>query len=142
LRLKRVDELFLLPHTGGTKGGLRNMDIKDRVQICKVVAQAILVDAQITDSERELLETLMNKYELSEDQKREVLARNIGDDPVAMVREINGVEPINELIVELALAVAVDGEVSSSEMALMAKIAQIFDITPAELDLMLKAALS
>lgn len=118
------------------------MDIKDRVQICKVVAQAILVDAQITDSERELLETLMNKYELSEDQKREVLARNIGDDPVAMVREINGVEPINELIVELALAVAVDGEVSSSEMALMAKIAQIFDITPAELDLMLKAALS
>ncbi len=42
------------------------MDIVDKVEICKVVAQAILVDARITDAEREFLNKLMARYGLSE----------------------------------------------------------------------------
>ena len=49
------------------------MEQKDKVQICKVVAQAILADGQLTDSERDFLETLMTTYGLSDDEKSDVM---------------------------------------------------------------------
>ncbi len=118
------------------------MEIKDKIQICKVVAQAILADAQITDSERELLNTLMNQFELDDAQKEEVLARNIEDNPAEMAKEISSLESQNQLLVELALAVAVDGEISSSERALLNKVAEALEVTQEDLELMLKAAIS
>ncbi|MCP4676467.1 MAG: TerB family tellurite resistance protein [Deltaproteobacteria bacterium] len=118
------------------------MNIKDKIQICKVVTQAILADAQITDSERSFIEKLMDKYELDEDQRKEVLSRNIGDDPAEMARKITSFESKNELIVELAMAVAVDGEISSSERALLDRVATVFMISKVDLELLLQAAIA
>ncbi len=121
---------------------LVNMEIKDKIQICKVVAQAILADAQITDSERDLLNTLMARFELNPDQKEEVLARNIEDNPAEMAKEITSFESQNQLLIELALAVAVDGEISPPERALLNKVAKELGVNTEDLDTMLKAAIS
>jgi tellurite resistance protein len=118
------------------------MNIKDRMQICKIVAQSILVDAQITDAERDLLDKLMDRYNLDADQRREVLARNIDDDPGQMAAEIAEYDSKNELIVELALAVATDGEISSSERVLLDKVATALRIEKEDLEMMLKAAIA
>lgn len=118
------------------------MDLKDRIQICKIVAQAILVDVQITDAERDLLYKLMDKYNLDDEQRKEVIARNIGDDPGQMAAEIVDSESKNELMVELALAVATDGEISSSERVLLEKVAAALKIEKDDLEMMLKAAIA
>lgn len=118
------------------------MPIQDRIQICKVVAQAILADAQITDAERQLLEQLMDRYGLDASQKKEVLSRNLDDDPTAMVQAIEGLASRNELIVELALAVAVDGAIAAQEHTLLLQVAKVLNFTEPELDLMVKAALA
>jgi uncharacterized tellurite resistance protein B-like protein len=119
-----------------------DMSIEDRIQVCKVVAQAILADAQITDAERRLLEDLMERYGLDAAQKKDVLARNLGDDPAAMAATIEGVTSLNELLVELALAVAVDGVLADQERRLLLQVAKVLDVTEPELDLMVKAALA
>ncbi|MCP4599637.1 MAG: TerB family tellurite resistance protein [Proteobacteria bacterium] len=118
------------------------MESKDKVLICKVVAQAILADAQITDSEWSLIDKLMNRYELDEGQRKEVLARNIDDDPAQFAEQITSFDSKNELLVELALVVAVDGEISSPERIILEKIASVFSVEKDELDLMLKAAIA
>jgi len=118
------------------------MELKDKIQICKVVAQAILADTQITDSERELLEKLMDRYELSDENKKEVLSRNLEDDPGLMAEEITGFESKNELLVELAMAVAVDGEISPPERELLDRVAEVLDVSKVELELLLGAAIS
>ena len=118
------------------------MELSDKIQICKVVAQAILADAQITDSERAFIDKLMDKYELDEEQRKDVLNRNIGDDPAAMAEEIDSFDSKNEMIVELAMAVAVDGEVSSSEKALISQVAEALGIDRAEVDLLVQSALA
>jgi uncharacterized tellurite resistance protein B-like protein len=118
------------------------MEQKDKIQICKVVAQAILADAQITDSERELLEKLMDRYELDDDQRKEVLNRNLDDDAAAMASEISAEEPKNELLVELAMAVAVDGEIAKSERELLDRVAEALSIAKPDLELLLGAAIS
>jgi uncharacterized tellurite resistance protein B-like protein len=118
------------------------MDKADKIEICKIVASAILADAQITDTEYELLNKLMDRYGLSDEDKKTVLARNIGDGLEASVAKLkeDGIE--NELLVELALAVAVDGEISSSERKLLDRVAEALDVSNDDLELMLKAAIS
>jgi uncharacterized tellurite resistance protein B-like protein len=117
------------------------MEMKDKIQICKVVAQAILADCQLTDSEREFLKTLMDKYGLDEDQRKDVMARNVGDDPGELTKDISEFESVNELLVELSMAVAVDGELSSSEKELISNVAAAVGVDQTELDMLVKTAL-
>ena len=118
------------------------MNQSDKIQICKIVAQSILVDGQITDEEHNMLTRLMERYGLDEEQKRDVLGRNLDDDPGKMAEEISDYESKNELIVELALAVATDGEISSSERKLLDNVAKVLKIEQDDLELMLKAAIA
>ena len=118
------------------------MDIKDKLQICKVVAQAILSDLQVTDAEHEFLTSLMDRYELDEDQRKEVMARNVGDDPKDLADGITEFESKNELLVELAMAIAADGELSSTEKELIADVAKALDVPEAEVDMLVKTALA
>ena len=114
----------------------------DKIEICKLVAQAILADAQITDTESDFLAKLMDRYGLTESERKHVMARDIGEDPTDAVQMIVSDEARNELLIELALAVAVDGEISSSERALLDRIARALDVSQADLELMLKAAIA
>jgi tellurite resistance protein len=118
------------------------METDEKIQVCKVVAQAILADGQLTDSERETLNRLMDRYGLDADQRKDVMARNIGDDPAALAEGISGFETKNELLVELALAVAADGELRPSERQLLSSVAAAVGVDQAELDMLVTTALA
>ena len=118
------------------------MDAAGKIEICKVVASAILADAQITDEEHDFLSKLMDRYGLGKEERQAILSRNIGEDLEASVRKLKADGSQNELLVELALAVAVDGEISSSEKKLLSRVAALLDVTDEDLELMLKAAIS
>lgn len=114
------------------------MDIKDKIQICKVIAQAIMADIQITDAEREFLDKLMSKYELDEDQRKDVLNRNFDDNVTDMAKEIEALDSQNELLTELLEAIAVDGEVARSEKKLVLKVGLAMGMSEDEVNLMLE----
>jgi uncharacterized tellurite resistance protein B-like protein len=118
------------------------MEIDDKLQICKVVAQAILSDGQITDSEHAFIQKLMEKYALSPEQKKEVLARNIDDDVGSMAAEVSVFDSQNELLTELALAVVVDGKIAPAEKDLLKRVAAAMNMAEADLDLLINAAIS
>jgi uncharacterized tellurite resistance protein B-like protein len=130
-----------LPYIGAYRSEA-DMDKIDKVEICKLVAQAILADGKITDTERDFLAKLMNRYGLSDLQQKEVVSINIGQDPSDGVKMLASNEARNELLVELALAVAVDGEISASERRLLNRVAETLDVSEADLELMLKAAIA
>ena len=85
------------------------MEIRDKMVICKVVAQSVLSDAAVTDEERAFLDKLMDSYGLDAAQRKEVLHRNIGDDVSELARELGGQEARKTMLKELAGAVAADG---------------------------------
>jgi len=118
------------------------MEISDKIKICKVVAQAILADGRLTDTEHEFLTTLMDRYELDAVQRKEVMARNIDDDPVALADGISEFDTKNELLVELAMAVASDGALSPSERDLIRDVAAAIGVEEAEVDMLVKTALA
>jgi uncharacterized tellurite resistance protein B-like protein len=113
----------------------------EKVQICKVVAQAILADGRLEDSERALLDELMDRYALDDAERKDVLARNIGDDPAVLAAGIEAPETKNALLVELAMAVAVDGGLAKAEHQLIAEVATALGVAQSELDDLIKTAL-
>ncbi len=117
------------------------MDMEEKVQICKIVALAILSDAQITDTEHDFLTGLMSRWELSEDQKKQVLARNIGDDPRELLRTLPSSDGVDDLLGELVQAVAVDGEVSGVEREVLAQVGEALGVRPEALDLLINSVL-
>jgi uncharacterized tellurite resistance protein B-like protein len=113
----------------------------DKVQICKVVAQAILADGRLEDSERALLGELMDRYELDAAERRDVMARNIDDDPTALAAGVEAADAKNALLVELAMAVSVDGGLAKAEHQLIAAVADAIGVPQSELDDLIKTAL-
>jgi len=118
------------------------METADEIRICKVVAQAILADGQLTDEERTFLAKLMDRYGLDEEQRKDVMARNIDDDPAALAEGISEFDTVNELLVELAMAVAADGEITGSERDLLESVAGALGVESADLDLLVRTALA
>jgi len=117
------------------------MEASEKIQICKVVAQAILADGQLTDAEHEFLNRLMDRYGLDGDQRNQVMARNIEDDPAALAEGISSFETKNELLVELAMAVAADGRLAPAERGLLSSVAAAIGVEEAEVDLLVTTAL-
>lgn len=117
------------------------MEIRDKVQICEVVAQAILADGQITDSEREFMNTLMQKYQLNDEQQKQVMNRNIDDDPAQMVQGITSFNTKNQLIVELVMAIAADDKLSKTEQTLLNTVANAIGVNISDTDMLVKNAL-
>lgn len=118
------------------------METSDKIRICKVVAQAILADFQLTDTEHEFLHKLMDRYGLDESQRKEVMARNVDDDSAALAAGIAGFDNKNELLVELAMAVAADGKLAPAERDLLAEVAAAVGVEKAELDMLVATALN
>jgi uncharacterized tellurite resistance protein B-like protein len=105
------------------------METRDKLSICKVVAQAILSDAAVTDEERDFLFKLMDRYELDPSQRKDCLARNLGDDPAALVADMTGdPEARKELLRELARAVAADGTFAEGEEGLIRRVGEVMGV--------------
>jgi uncharacterized tellurite resistance protein B-like protein len=117
------------------------MDKKEKIQICKVVSQAILSDGKITDDESEFMNSLMGKYELTDEEKKEVMSRNIDEDPAALVEGISSFDSKNQLMVELVMAVAADNELSKTEHQLLQTVAKAINVDLEDMDMLVKNAL-
>jgi uncharacterized tellurite resistance protein B-like protein len=98
------------------------------------VAQAVLSDAQVTDAERQFLDKLMDGYELDPTQRKDVLKRNLGDDPAALLEGFADDEAKKELLRELARAVATDGVFAAAEEQLLARVGGTLGIAPDEIE--------
>ena len=114
------------------------MEKQDQIQICKVIAQAIMADAQITDEEHEFLTKLMDRYELDDAQRKDVMNRNMDDDPAAMAKEIGAVESKDALLGELLSAIAADGKVAPQERSLLDTVGKAIGMTPEEIAMVLE----
>ncbi len=105
------------------------MTHQNEIQICKLAAQAVLRDGHVTDAEMQLLDRLIAHFGMTPEERRDILARNIDDDVIAMARGITDAESRREALVRLAEAVSVDGQVARSERSLLAKCAQAMEIS-------------
>lgn len=115
------------------------MELEDKLAVCRVVAQAILSDGAVTDEEMAVLDKLMDRYELSDEQRKEVRNRNLGDDPGNLVRQVSeGARA--DLIAEMAKAIAVDGEVAKVERRLIGQVAAVMGVTSEQVDAAIAAA--
>lgn len=115
------------------------MDKNEKLQVCRLVAQAILIDGQVTDEEHGFLDRLMTTYGLTDVEKKDVRKRNIDDDAEAMAREIKGFNAKSELLTELASAAASDGRLSKSERELLTKIGSAIGVSADEMEGILMA---
>jgi uncharacterized tellurite resistance protein B-like protein len=114
------------------------METNEKIQICKVIAQAIMADVQITDEERAFLDKLMDRYELDEEQRKDVLNRNFDDNPADMARDITSLESQDAMLRELLTAIAVDGDVAPAEKSLVRKVGEAMGMSAEEVDLVLE----
>jgi uncharacterized tellurite resistance protein B-like protein len=110
------------------------MELRDKITICKVVAQAILSDAEITDAEHAFLDKLLVRYGLNKEQRHDVMHRNIGDDPAELVGKLGDEKARKTLLRTLAQAVAADGVFSAGEEKLVARVGEKLGIAPAEIE--------
>jgi len=115
------------------------MKAREKVQICKLAAQVILSDGQVTDTEHDFLDRIMKRYGLSDQERREVTRRNIDDDPAEMAKEIKGFEARSELLQEIAEAVLIDGTLSPTERDALARIGTAIGSNAEEIDSILMA---
>ena len=117
------------------------MEISEKIKICEVVAQAILSDGQITDEEKDFINALMDKYELTDEQRKTIMQRNIDDDPAKLVEDITAFDSKNQLIVELVMAVAADNELTKTENQLLKEVAGAIGVDEADMEMLVKNAL-
>ncbi|MBN2716682.1 MAG: TerB family tellurite resistance protein [Deltaproteobacteria bacterium] len=117
------------------------MEISEKIKICKVVAQAVLADGQITDEEDGFIKALMDKYALTDEQRNAVMERNIDDDPASLVEGITAFSSKNELIVELVMAVAADNKLTKTETQLLNTVAAAIGVDEADMAMLVKNAL-
>lgn len=115
------------------------METEDKLAICRIVAQAILADGALTDEEHAMLTRLMDTYELTEQQRKDVTGRNYGEDPLALVRAVSEDGKL-ELITELARVIAVDGQVAATERRMIGAVGATLGITSEQIDQAIAAA--
>lgn len=116
------------------------MDTAEKVQICKLVALAIMVDVQMTEEEITFLDKLMTQYELTDEQRRDVQNRNFDDDPEQLASEVVSAGGRDVLLTELARAVMADGALVAEEIRLLARVGAALGVTGDDVQAALDAA--
>ncbi len=91
----------------------------DNRLFCEIVAVLIISDAQVTDSERRFLDRLMNRYNLTDEDRQAIFnSVNIGESVEARLRQLSK-ERRPELLAELEAAAAADGEIGRPEQQII-----------------------
>jgi len=100
------------------------MTREDQILVCKLVAQAIFIDGQLTDNEMQLFDRLLTHFEITPAEKKIIVARNLEDDVTAMAAAIQSDEARHEALVQLAQAISADGHTTGSERDILGKCAK------------------
>lgn len=91
------------------------MELEQKKLYCRVVGQVIVADAQVTDAEHDFLESLMNRFELSEADKESIVdgisTATTAEDAIATL----DAAAREQLIEELVAAATVDGVLAGPE---------------------------
>lgn len=114
------------------------MKQKEKQQICSIVCQAILIDSTLTDQEENYLTQLMDRFELSDKERKIVRKRNIDDDVVEMAASIKSEDAKKTLIEEVYKVIAVDGHRSNVENRLLQDLAVSFGYSKSEVEKIIK----
>jgi hypothetical protein len=86
---------------------------------CQIVAQLLIVDAAVTDAERDFLERLMNRFGFDKAQKQAVFdGVDIGE-PIDTKLTLLDDASRTQLLGELEAAAAVDGEIDEGELEII-----------------------
>ena len=100
------------------------MTREDQILVCKLVAQAIFIDGQLTDNEMQLFDRLLKHFEITPAEKKIIVARNLEDDVAAIAGAIQSEEARNEALLQLAQAILADGQATGSERDILHKCAK------------------
>ena len=86
---------------------------------CQIVAQLLIADAAVTDSERDFLERLMNRFGFEPAHKQAVF--NGVDIGQSVEDKLMRLDPASraQLLGELEAAAAVDGEIDENELEII-----------------------
>ncbi len=106
------------------------MTREDQIQVCKLVAQAIFIDGQLTDNEMQMFDRLLTHFEITPAEKKIIVARNLDDDVRAMAQAIQGEDGKTEALVQLAQAITADGHTTGSERDILHRCADAMGIPP------------
>jgi len=117
------------------------MDIRDKINICTVVARAILVDDKVTDAEHRFVSDLIKRYGLDQKQRMEVLAHRVEGDGSEAAGRITDPEARKDLLRELVSVVALDGEIAPQERQLVARVAKAVGASEKEADALIAEAI-
>ncbi|MDA3862327.1 MAG: TerB family tellurite resistance protein [Deltaproteobacteria bacterium] len=110
------------------------MEKKEKQQICSIVCQAILIDSTLTDQEENYLIQLMDRFELNDEERKQVRKRNIDDDVVEMAKSIESDDAKKILVEEVYKVIAVDGHRSNVENRLLQNLAVSFDYSKSDVE--------
>lgn len=95
--------------------------------LCQIVAQILITDLVLTDSEGDFLEHLMDELELDDAVRREVKRSvNVGGDIGELVAALDPTHR-DEILATLQRAAEVDGAMGEGERALIARVAEALD---------------
>jgi uncharacterized tellurite resistance protein B-like protein len=100
-----------------------SQDDKHRNRIfCEIVAQLIIADAAVTDSEREFLSRLMDRFGFDEHDRSAVInAVDIGEPIDHRLAQLDAAAR-EQLLADLEEAAVVDGEVGAGEWQIIEEV--------------------
>lgn len=110
------------------------MELEDKLKLCKIVGILLLVDGKLHDEEVQFMGELMDKLDMSDDQRNEVMDR-IDESNEVLGDTADLVEHAEALLEALQEASRVDGVISGSEADLIQMVTKVLeengaDITP------------
>ena len=104
------------------------MKSEDKVKLCRVVGVLILSDGQLTDEEYDFFYGLMDRLELTEEERANVRGSvQIDANVRADVEELRTNGEAQRLLDELQKAATADGEIARIEDSLIDKIRAIIN---------------
>jgi hypothetical protein len=98
------------------------VDYRDEVLRCKLVAQLLIIDGQLTDDERTFLFGLMERLELDEDEKGHVIDSVNVDDPVEDILGRVDSAMRATVLEDLGAAALADGELGVAEQRIIDRV--------------------
>jgi hypothetical protein len=98
------------------------MELADKKRYCQIIGRILLIDAEITDTEHDFLEQLMDRLGLSEGEKESIVDGLDADEPIADSLAAMAPAARSGLMDDARAAANADGMLGPRELALIAEL--------------------